>query len=224
MKKIKRLSALTAFALAAVMLTACAADNTPTLSVDPTMAPVAVATDAVDAAQTAEPTAEPTEAPIVLPIGDEALKFEFTSGVGAWTNELYLNGDGTFEGLFTDSDMGDVGDLYPNGTVYSCKYSGKFTDIEKIDDYSYVMKLDELTVDASQEAEVIGEEGVRYVLSDPYGLTGGTDFMLYLPDTPTSGLNEEFLSWWTGKYAAEIPAELGCFGLMNCTDGYGFFS
>lgn len=223
MKDINRLFALMALVLAAVMLAGCAG-NTPTLSVDPTMAPVAVVTDAADAAQSVEPTAEPTEAPIVLPIGDDALCLELTSGVGAWTNTLYLNGDGTFTGLYTDSDMGETGDLYPNGTVYSCSYSGKFTDVEKIDDYSYVMKLNELTVDPNQEAETIGEDGIRYVLSEPYGLTGGTDFMLYLPDTPTSGLSDEFLSWLMGKYSSEISSTLGCFGLMNCTDNYGFFS
>ena len=45
--------------------------------------------------------------------------FEFSSGVGAWSTELTMLEDGTFWGNFHDSEMGETGEGYPNGT-----YSG----------------------------------------------------------------------------------------------------
>ena len=43
------------------------------------------------------------------------LEFWFGSGVGAWCTTLQIQPDGSFEGQYHDSDMGDTGDGYPNG-------------------------------------------------------------------------------------------------------------
>ena len=51
----------------------------------------------------------------------------------------------------------------------------------------------------------------------------GKDFILYLPDTPTQGLDEEFLSWWPGQYQEEKTGTLDFYGLYNVDKGYGFF-
>jgi len=67
------------------------------------------------------------------------------------------------------------------------------------------------------------EDGVRYVSSEPYGVEEGKDFILYLPDTPTQGLDEEFLSWWPGQYQEDQSDTLGFYGLYNVDMGYGFF-
>ena len=59
----------------------------------------------------------------------------------------------------------------------------------------------------------------------PYGMEDGETFVLYLPDTPTDGLDEDFLSWWPGCYAPEgAPETLETYGLLNAKMGYGFFS
>ena len=146
----------------------------------------------------------------------------FSSGVGAWSTDLTLEPDGSFAGEYHDTDMGDSGDDYPDGTMYTCTFSGKFTDIKQLDDHSYSLTLDELTSDYEQDKEWV-EDGVRYVSSEPYGVEEGKDFILYLPDTPTNGLDEEFLSWWPGQYQEDQSDTLGFYGLYNVDMGYGFF-
>ena len=54
-------------------------------------------------------------------------EFVFSSGVGAWQTMLNINEDGSFQGLYSDSDMGDTGEGYPNGIIYSSKFEGEFT-------------------------------------------------------------------------------------------------
>ncbi len=150
------------------------------------------------------------------------IDLEFSSGVGAWGTGLTLAADGSFSGEYHDSDMGDGGDDYPDGTVYLCNFSGKFTEIKQLDDHSYSLTLEELSSDYEQGKEWV-EDGVRYVSSEPYGVEQGKDFILYLPDTPTDGLNEEFLSWWPGQYQEDQSDTLDFYGLYNVDMGYGFF-
>ena len=150
------------------------------------------------------------------------IDLEFSSGVGAWGTGLTLAADGSFSGEYHDSDMGDSGDDYPDGTVYLCNFSGKFTEIKQLDDHSYSLTLEELSSDYEQGKEWV-EDGVRYVSSEPYGVEQGKDFILYLPDTPTDGLNEEFLSWWPGQYQEGQSDTLDFYGLYNVDMGYGFF-
>lgn len=150
------------------------------------------------------------------------IDLEFASGVGAWSTDLTLEPDGSFSGVYHDSDMGDSEESYPDGTMYTCTFSGKFTDIKQLDDHSYSLTLDELTSDYEQDKEWV-EDGVRYVSSEPYGVEQGKDFILYLPDTPTDGLNEEFLSWWPGQYQEDQSDTLDFYGLYNVDMGYGFF-
>ena len=53
-------------------------------------------------------------------------KYIFASGAGAWGNILNLNSDGSFEGIFHDTDMQSSTDEQPyNAFSYDCKYSGK---------------------------------------------------------------------------------------------------
>lgn len=235
-EKIRRIiTAFTCTALAAAMFAGCAApantaepNTTPEVVVtaEPTAAPAETAPAEIAPAET-QPT-ETDNAAAALPIGDDPLNMIFASGAGAWGTEITLNADGTFTGEYHDSEMMEHSDQYPNGTVYYCKFSGKFANITKIDEYSYAMTLDELTKDASRGEEWI-EDGTRYVLSGAHGIENGTDFVFYMPDTPLDGLNSEFMSWWPDYYklsgeAGEIPTTLGRFGLMNGTEHFGFFT
>ena len=49
-------------------------------------------------------------------------EFELSSGAGGWATILKLNKDGTFTGQYYDSDLGDTGEDYPNGTVHFCTF------------------------------------------------------------------------------------------------------
>lgn len=151
----------------------------------------------------------------------------FASGAGAWGTTLTLNLDGTFEGQFHDSNMGENGDGYPNGTVYYCNFSGRFGSMMKLNEYSYYMRLEELVYDTDINRETIGEEeGIRYVTAEPYGIAGGVEFIFYLPGTPVDVLNEDFVNWWPDAYlwrSGELDA-LNGYGLYNVNTGEGFFS
>ncbi len=160
-----------------------------------------------------------------LPI-EERMELSFSSGAGAWSTWLMLNSDGTFSGSFHDSDMGDSGEDYPNGTVYYCNFSGVFENVVQEDLFSYSMKMTKLNCEDSREGEAFIEDGVRYVHSYPYGMEGGEEFILYRPEKAVEGLNEDFLSWWPERYnwGEELPWTLERFGLYNVNTGEGFFS
>ena len=89
---------------------------------------------------------------IQLPI-DTTMGFVFASGAGAWGTSLAVDKNGIFAGNFHDSDMGDTGDGYPNGTVYVSNFDGKFKNITKIDDYTYKMELDYYNTDKTPKTE-----------------------------------------------------------------------
>ncbi len=149
------------------------------------------------------------------------MAFYFSSGAGAWGTELWLNEDGTFTGYFRDTNMGETGEGYPHGTAYVCSFSGKFGSSEKLDEYSYSVKLEELTLDRPEGEEWIEEE-MRYISATPYGLEGGEDFVFYLPDTPITMLSEDQLLWWPGRYYGEYNT-LNGYALYNLADDSGFF-
>ena len=77
--------------------------------------------------ETEPPIVKPIEPkPGFLPFSSEPKNFLFCSGAGGWSTGLKLNADGTFSGEYHDSNMGETGDGYPNGTMYECTFSGKF--------------------------------------------------------------------------------------------------
>lgn len=107
--------------------------------------------------QTMEPSASlPPSAgsPSGLPV-DDTLEMMFCSGAGGWQTMLSLNTDGSFSGIYLDSDMGSSGAEYPNGTEYICQFHGSFKDIVQLSDASWSLTLDELVLDTGHE---VGEE------------------------------------------------------------------
>lgn len=188
---------------------------------DPTLPP-ATPTETASAPET---TVVPNAAEsALLPLPGETTVFSFLSGAGGWSTDLILNHDGSFTGFFHDSELGEMGEDYPNGTVYICSFWGKFTDVEQINDHAYKMHLPEVSTQNPEGEEWI-TNGVRYVTHIPYGLEEGTEFVLYLPDTPISEVPEESLIWWPYLYSQnEEPKEtLSCYGILNTATNYGFF-
>lgn len=166
-----------------------------------------------------------------LPLSTESAEFSFLSGAGAWRTVITLNRDGTFTGWFLDSDMGDTGEGYPKGSAYTCAFSGKFENIEKVNAYSYKMTLADVITEKTVGEEWIESE-IRYIASDPYGLNdpineqGCTEFVFYLPNTPIDQVPEEFLSWWPYRYSQDTEPKtmLSCYGILNVTTNFGFFT
>lgn len=182
-------------------------------------------TEEITAVESEEAVEEPAEEIIEetsLPIKN-TMEFFFSSGAGGWGTELYLEKDGSFTGEFHDSNMGETGEGYPNGTCYICEFSGKFADIEKIDDTSYRMTLSELTTEKEVGEEWI-ENGILYVVSTPYGIEGGSEFMFYTPRAEINSMSEEFLWWWPMRFEEVLPEKLGHYGIHNVNTNDGFFS
>jgi len=153
-----------------------------------------------------------------IPTG-AAGEYIFCSGAGAWMTEMTLLPNGLFFGHYHDSDMGDEGSLYPNGTQYFCDFSGQFGNGEQINAYSGTLTLAGLT---PYEAEDHIQDGVRYIASEPYGLENSPTFILYSPDTPMDELSEDCIGWLYGSMG-EIPAEkLGCYVIYNPAEGFAF--
>ena len=151
------------------------------------------------------------------------LEFWFGSGVGAWCTTVDISPDGTFTGYFHDSDMGDTGDGYPNGTAYECTFSGKFTSLTKADDFTYSMKCEFLKQEGTvDEVKII--DGVRTITAGPRGFDSADEFLLYLPGKKLSELPEEFLNWVNTSLFGydENISELPFYGLYNVGGQEGF--
>lgn len=115
--------------------------------------------------------------------------FIFSSGAGGWQTQITLNEDGTFSAHYSDSNLGPK-------EVYYCDFTGRFTNIRQINEYSYSMTLTDLEVQTDKDSEEVREDGFTWIGADPYGFTdGGSNYILYMPDTPASGLDGTFLSW-----------------------------
>lgn len=154
------------------------------------------------------------------------VNFWFSSGVGGWGTELSIAEDGSFEGVYIDTDMGDMGEGYPNGTRYSCVFSGKFTKPVKVNEYTYSMEIENMEYENEPNTEEIGsEEGFRYCYSDAYGLTDGKEFLIYLPGSPVDELPEEYISWVNhSMYGEEDKTKLPFYGIYNVEAQCGFSS
>ena len=152
--------------------------------------------------------------------------FDFASGAGGWWTSLTFGPDGTFTGSFHDSNMGDTGDGYPNGTMYVCNFSGSFSDAAQVDGFTWAIRLSEVSLERTPgETEII--DGVLHIYADPYGLDNGELFYIYLPGRPTADLPEQYMLWvsmplvW-GK--DNTPSALPFWGMYNVGGEMGFFS
>ena len=122
----------------------------------------------------------------------EGQSFTFSSGAGGWSTDLIFGEDGSFTGDYHDSEMGETGEGYPNGSVYFCSFKGRISPVEQVDDHCWKVRVDELEED---EASEMIEDSIRYVPAESYGLTEGDEMLLYSPGTPVSVLSEDMQFW-----------------------------
>lgn len=147
--------------------------------------------------------------------------FIFTSGAGGWATELSIANDGTFSGQYHDSEMGAVGEGYPNGMVYYCNFYGYFSDISKISEHVYHVSLDYLEIEDTPGTTHI-EEGILYEAADAYGLAGASDIYIYTPGTPIKDIPAACLIWMIGRADGEFLEDI--FVLYNVHGEYAFIS
>ena len=149
------------------------------------------------------------------------MDWTFSSGAGAWSNDLQIGEGGLFTGNFHDSEMGESDEAYPGGTIYISVYSGKMSLGEKVDDYAWKVHIDTLTVEGEPEQETI-DEGIRFVNTVPYGLSEGDDLLLYRPGTPVSVLPEN-MRIWAHAHESQLT-ELDNWFLSNEKQDSGFIA
>lgn len=148
-------------------------------------------------------------------------EFVFSSGAGGWATEITLNADGTFSGQYHDSEMGDTGNQYPDGTVYISKFNGKFTTPKQINEYTYSTQLDYLNSEGTIGDEYY-ENNQRYIISEPYGFDDADEFMIYLPGIAMSDLPEGFIGWLYAVINVQTTEILPCYGIYNVGGEEGF--
>lgn len=135
------------------------------------------------------------------------LEFYFASGAGGWRTVMQIEEDGSFSGIFSDSDMGDSSEEYPNGVFYYCEFYGEFQQPKKIDAYTYTTEI--RTIELANEPgteEII--DGKLYRYSTPYGLDGA----------------EEYRNWVRNDMADPEAEHLPFYGFYNVKAQNGFSS
>ncbi len=149
------------------------------------------------------------------------LEWSFSSGVGAWSTDLQIQTDGAFTGEFHDSEMGETGEDYPDGTIYGCTFSGRMSLTERLDENTWKVRVDTLALDEGQVPEAF-EDGIRFVTTDPYGLCAGDEMLLYGPGTSLDVFSEDMLFWTHVQDQEDPPAELDTWFLYSEKNESGF--
>ena len=154
----------------------------------------------------------------------EPLEFVLASGAGAWSTSLTLYPDGSFQGTYAGNEA-VAGESYPRGTVYICRFSGKFGDIRETGEYSFSMRLAELDYETEEEAVWI-EDGFRFIGAGAVGLEEGEEFIFYLPGVPMEELEEDFVTWSPDYYLWKNGGieRLSAYGIYNVEAECGFFT
>lgn len=135
---------------------------------------------------------------------------------------MVVHDDGTFEGEYSDTDMGDSGTPYPKGTRYLSRFTGTLSEPLRVNSYTYSVTLEQIELAREPDTEEI-RDGVKYIYSDPYGLNDAETLLFYLPGAPVQELPEEYTNWVLG-YGHAFDAELPFYGLYNSNAEQGFSS
>lgn len=232
----KKLIAMLILLAMTVMLFACGAkpeepadNDEPEVSDTESADSDTIDTEPADTDEVVTPTITEYEEGEVIPVED-GTEFYFSSGASAWYTSVALNSDGSFEGEYSDFDASGVDENSPNGCYYVADFKGKFTNIKKLNDYSYSMTLEYVETEKLAGEEWI-EDGTKFIAADAHGISG-KEFILYLPETPATETNADFLTWWRDYYQysdengeiTDPTVTLDCYAIRNITDNFGFFA
>ena len=158
--------------------------------------------------EAAAPVQQNAEMPFDLPA-----RLYFSSGAGAWSTQMTVLPDGRFWGYYHDSDMGDIGKGYPNGTLYESSFTGVFSNAEKISNHEYQLQVQHLQVFGIVDSRQI-KNNTRVITTDAHGVSQNEVFSFYRSNVPDDQLPEEARQWRERMtYENEIPDIL--FGHCN---------
>ena len=180
------------------------ADSTTEDPTDPTT--TELETIATTAAITDPPTEPQTEEQPVVQTSQEEqsseaqelfrniANMEFLMGASHTQSVLTIYENGTFQAEYRQYSAEN------GGTNYVTKFTGRFADVIKVNDYLYSMTVADVRL-TSKEGMVGIEDGINSINTDFVGeMREGAAIMLYTPDTPVSVICERYsLSQRNGK-------------------------
>ncbi len=147
--------------------------------------------------------------------------FHFSSGAGGWRTELNIAPDGSFSGHFQDFNAED-GEGY-QGVLFISDFTGTFSQPTYVNEYTCAIRLEHLDYAHEPREEIVN--GVLHSYGDPFGISGGEEFLLYLPGAPLEELPQEYRGW-VGYYDLTMTEDkvLPFYGLYNVAQECGFSS
>ena len=92
-------------------------------------------------------------------------------------------------------------------------FDGHFKDLTPVNDHCYRMTLADISYQENEFGREEIKDGIKYVYSDAYGLTGTDTFLVYLEGTPVSEISEEVYYWLS--MANDSDTELTMVALVN---------
>lgn len=150
-------------------------------------------------------------------------RFIFTSGAGGWFTVMSVSKDGDIKGNYNAPVSGYTGPDHPNGQVFVSDFTGKFTDLIKVNDYEYKMTLTNLDYPKSGTTKIVN--GVKIETTEPYGIADkkspGKEFILYLPGRPVQDLPEA-VGNWIYDFKNRMPEKLTSAVIFNKDKGWAF--
>ena len=136
---------------------------------------------------------------------------------------LVVDAKGNFSGSYHEEDQADAGEGYAKGTLRLSEFEGKFTDVTKVTDCVYEVKVSDLTY-LQTPGDVKTEGDVRYVYTEGYGIADAESLQIFLPGARIAKLPEkyaariksqQFTVSANGVTYTDVPAELPFCGMFN---------
>lgn len=136
--------------------------------------------------------------------------------------EFWVSGPAYYVGLHVNADASFTGHAegrtwLPNGEdgKWFGDFSGRFSAPEKVNAYTYSMKVESLKREQGKESDI---DGIHYIPDDSYviGLEDGEELLIYLPGAPIDELPEELI--WTARTYMNLQEEdtvLPNYGIYN---------
>lgn len=140
-------------------------------------------------------------------------------GVGGWSTVMNVEKDGTFEGNYNWHRIAEEGEDWE---MYSCDFSGKFSEPKQVNGYTYSVQLEKLDIGSGWHGIESDEASLTKVEGAAQGLEGGEEFLIYLPGAPVKELPEEFL-FWSMLMVGPDDTVLPSYGLYNVNTQIGWF-
>ena len=152
--------------------------------------------------------------------------YTLSSGAGAWSTDITIAPDGTFTGMYHNTDFAEEGEGY--SAIYDFSdFHGSFTGLRYVNEYTYAFEMDSLVYDSEVGLEELVEmygEKIKRVFTTAYGIEDGETFYFYAKGAPVDKLPDDFV-WWVS-----LPTGLSSFadvlpfnGLYNENGKFGFF-